>query len=470
MMFTGNKMLDKINILNIQNISVVMFNPVILSVSLVLIMCVLHINVVIALTTGSIVCGMFGRLPLKDTLNAFSQGLGGGAKIALSYALLGVFASAIAHSGLSKFLMDGMARLLHLGPGKSSVRNTTTRTSNHTKIILFFAIGCIAIASENIIPVHIAFIPILIPPLLSVFNELRMDRRAMACVIVFGVVAAYLIIPMGFGEIFLVNILSHYLKINGLDMSLSEIIRALLFPVTGMGVGLILALLRYKKPRNYQTLTVKNSGKSDQISRKDFVISCCAVIVVFAIQLIARDIVLGALAGFLCLLVGRVVKQRDTEDVVANGFKMMATISFTMLAAAGFGYVLRLSGGIDEIVNCLTTHVSSSKALTSFGMLLVGFLISVGIGSSFSTVPIIASVYVPLGIKLGFSPAAIAVIIAVSGAIGDAGSPASDSTLGATSGLNADGQHSLVRDTAIPTFIHLAVPAFIFGWITSLLV
>ncbi|MDR1528409.1 MAG: TRAP transporter large permease subunit [Puniceicoccales bacterium] len=447
-----------------------MLNPVVLSVSLVLIMCVSRINVVIALTTGSIVCGVLGGASLKDTINTFSQGLGGGAKIALSYALLGVFASAIAHSGLSKFLMDGMARLLHLGPGKSSTRSTTTRAGNHTKRMLFLAIACIAIASENIVPVHIAFIPILIPPLLSVFNELRMDRRAMACVIVFGIVAAYLVIPMGFGEIFLVNILSHYLKINGLNMPLAEIICALLFPVIGMGVGLILALLRYKKPRHYETSTVRDSRKSDQISRKDFIVSCCAVVVVFAIQLIARDIVLGALTGFLCLLFGGVVKQRDSEDVVANGFKMMAMISFTMLAAAGFGCVLRSSGGIDEIVNCLTIHASSSKAFTSFGMLFVGFLISVGIGSSFSTVPIVASVYVPLGIKLGFSPAAIAVIIAVSGATGDAGSPASDSTLGATSGLNADGQHSLVRDTAIPTFIYLAVPTFIFGWIASLLV
>jgi predicted histidine transporter YuiF (NhaC family) len=433
-------------------------------------MCVLRINVVVALTTGSIICGVLGGSPLRDTVNVFSQGLGGGAKIALSYALLGVFASAVAHSGLSEFLMGSIARLLRLDPNKPTMQTMVPKTSNHTKMILFFAIGCVAIASENIVPVHIAFIPILIPPLLSIFNKLQIDLRSIACIITFGVASAYLIIPMGFGEIFLVNILSHYLKINGLNMSLSGIIRALLFPVAGMGVGLILALFKYNKPRNYKTLTVKNSGKSGRISRKDFIVSCCSIIMVFVMQLITEDIIIGALSGFLCLLIGGVVKQRDAEDVVANGFKMMAMISFTMLAAAGFGHVLQLSGGIDEIVNYLAIHASNSKALASFGMLFVGFLISVGIGSSFSTVPIVASVYVPLGIKLGFSPAAIAIIIAVSGITGDAGSPASDSTLGPTMGLNADGQHSLVRDTAIPTFIHLAVPAFIFGWIASLLV
>ena len=38
-------------------------------------------------------------------------------------------------------------------------------------------------------------------------------------------------------------------------------------------------------------------------------------------------------------------------------------------------------------------------------------------------------------------------IIGTAGALGDAGSPASDSTLGPTSGLNADGQHHHIWDT-----------------------
>jgi predicted histidine transporter YuiF (NhaC family) len=85
-------------------------------------------------------------------------------------------------------------------------------------------------------------------------------------------------------------------------------------------------------------------------------------------------------------------------------------------------------------------------------MLGTGFLISTGIGSSFSTVSIVASVYVPLCIKLGISPMATAVIVAMSGVCGDAGSPASDSTLGPTMGLNADGQHDHMTDTVIPAF------------------
>lgn len=56
-------------------------------------------------------------------------------------------------------------------------------------------------------------------------------------------------------------------------------------------------------------------------------------------------------------------------------------------------------------------------------MLFVGLIITMGIGSSFSTVPIIAAIYVPLCIAFGFSPMATIAIVGVAGALGDAGSP-----------------------------------------------
>ena len=68
-------------------------------------------------------------------------------------------------------------------------------------------------------------------------------------------------------------------------------------------------------------------------------------------------------------------------------------------------------------------------------MILLGLLITMGIGTSFGTVPVIAAIYVPLSLKLGFSPAAIVFMIAVAAALGDAGSPASDTTLGPTAGV-----------------------------------
>ena len=103
-----------------------------------------------------------------------------------------------------------------------------------------------------------------------------------------------------------------------------------------------------------------------------------------------------------------------------------------------------------------------------FIMLLVGLLVTMGIGSSFGTVPILAVIYCPLGLKLGFSPEAMILLLTTAGALGDAGSPASDSTLGPTSGLNADGQHQHIWDTCVPTFLHFNVPLFIAGLIGAM--
>lgn len=81
-----------------------------------------------------------------------------------------------------------------------------------------------------------------------------------------------------------------------------------------------------------------------------------------------------------------------------------------------------------------------------------------GGGTSFGTIPIIAVIYVPLCQSVGFSVPATILLISAAAALGDAGSPASDSTLGPTSGLNADGQHDHIWDTCVPTFIHFNIP------------
>ena len=52
-------------------------------------------------------------------------------------------------------------------------------------------------------------------------------------------------------------------------------------------------------------------------------------------------------------------------------------------------------------------------------------------------------------------------------ALGDAGSPASDTTLGPTSGLNADGQHDHIWDTCVPTFIHFNIPIMVVAIIAA---
>ena len=74
-------------------------NAVIAAVGIMLILSLSRVHVVIALIIGALAGGLTGGLGMEGTLKAFNGGLGGGATVALSYALLGAFAVAIAKSG-----------------------------------------------------------------------------------------------------------------------------------------------------------------------------------------------------------------------------------------------------------------------------------------------------------------------------------------------------------------------------------
>jgi predicted histidine transporter YuiF (NhaC family) len=114
--------------------------------------------------------------------------------------------------------------------------------------------GAMAIACKNLIPVHIAFIPILIPPMIGVLNAMRIDLRLIAFIITFALIVAYMIIQIRFGEIFLKNVMLHYLHINGVGISMHDLIHALRCPARGMAIGLLVTIVGYRKPRYYQNI------------------------------------------------------------------------------------------------------------------------------------------------------------------------------------------------------------------------
>ncbi|MDO5082978.1 MAG: Na+/H+ antiporter NhaC family protein [Arachnia propionica] len=162
------------------------------------------------------------------------------------------------------------------------------------------------------------------------------------------------------------------------------------------------------------------------------------------------------------------VRVLEADEVFTAGMRMMALIGFIMITAQGFASVMKATGRIDSLVEGSAALVGDNRAAAALAMLLVGLLVTMGIGSSFSTLPIIAAIYVPLCTALGFSPLATVALIGTAGALGDAGSPASDSTLGPTAGLGADGQHDHIRDTVIPTFLHFNLPLLAAGWAASM--
>ena len=132
-----------------------------------------------------------------------------------------------------------------------------------------------------------------------------------------------------------------------------------------------------------------------------------------------------------------------------------------MLVAAGYASVMKATGGVDTLVGAITPYMMSSKLLATALMLFVGLFITMGIGTSFGTIPILAVLYIPICVKLGFSIPSMIIILSAAAALGDAGSPASDTTLGPTAGLNADGQHNHIWDTCVPTFLFYNIPLVI---------
>jgi len=422
----------------------------------------MRINVVVALTLSALVGGLTAGMSIGDTVSAFEGGLGGGATIALSYAMLGAFAVAISKSGITDLLAQTIIKRIN---GK--------HPDNLTNVIKYFVLGLIglmAISSQNVIPVHIAFIPILIPPLLSVFAKLRLDRRLVACVLTFGLVTPYMALPVGFGGIFLHNILLKNLHDNGLDVTASQVPMAMILPALGMVTGLLIAVfISYRKPRDYpQAAPEITTSEVKQLDKRHIIVAAIAIVATLAAQLSSGSMIIGALAGFLVFTLGGVIKMKETQDVFTKGVHMMAMIGFIMIAAAGFAAVMKATGSVETLVSMLSTSIGENKPLAALLMLIVGLLVTMGIGSSFSTIPIIATIYVPLAVSFGFSPMATIALVGTAAALGDAGSPASDSTLGPTSGLNSDGNHDHIWDSVVPTFIHYNLPLIVFGWIAAM--
>jgi len=437
-------------------------NPVLLAVCLMLILSMMRINVVIALTLSALVGGLSAGLSLSDTVGAFESGLGGGATIALSYAMLGAFAVAISKSGITDLLAQSVIKRMH--------GNNANNLSMAIKYGVLGSILLITISSQNIIPVHIAFIPILIPPLLSVFAKLRMDRRLVACVLTFGLVTPYMVLPVGFGGIFLHNILLKNLHDNGLEATAAQVPTAMLLPALGMVTGLLIAVfISYRKPRDYAVVeqeTIQPETKT--LNKRHIIVAVIAILATLSTQLYSGSMIIGALVGFTVFTVGGVIAWKETQDVFTKGVHMMAMIGFIMIAAAGFAAVMKATGSVETLVAFLSDSIGDNKAFAALLMLVIGLLVTMGIGSSFSTIPIIATIYVPLAISFGFSPMATIALVGTAAALGDAGSPASDSTLGPTSGLNTDGKHDHIWDTVVPTFVHYNLPLIVFGWIAAM--
>ncbi|HLR07671.1 MAG TPA: Na+/H+ antiporter NhaC family protein [Bacillota bacterium] len=429
---------------------------VVVSVLVMTILCLIRVNVIIAILVAGITAGLMSGLSVVESIEMLISGMGGQAETALSYILLGAFAVAIRYTGMTSIFVRHLSRVL---------------TGKKTMMVL--AIAGVASLSQNVVPVHIAFIPIFIPPLLKLFDDMRLDRRSVATALTFGLKAPYIMIPAGFGLIFHRTIVDGMTE-NGVALTMKEAAYAMLIPGVGMIFGLLVAIfITYRHDR---VVSVTSGDKvmdvtevRDMTWNRQHILTIFAIFAALLVQIITGNLIAGALTGLALMFLFVAVPFKQGDKIVHDGIGMMGSIAFVMLVASGFGNILQETGAVEALVAATSGILGDNKVVIAFILLLVGLVITIGIGSSFGTIPIIASLYVPICMAAGFSPLATAILIGTAGALGDAGSPASDSTLGPTSGLNADGKHHHIWDTCVPTFLHFNIPLFLFGWLGAII-
>lgn len=436
-------------------------NAVLVAVLVMIVLSLLRINVVFSLIIGALVGGLTAGLSVAETIDAFTGGLGAGATIALSYALLGGFAVAISKTGIPELLVLAILKLV-----KSKGDSDKTGL---VKALVFLLLLVMAVFSQNLIPIHIAFIPLLVPPILKVLNMLQVDRRLIACILAFGLITPYMFLPYGFGAIYQ-EIVATQMGLSGLEIALKDIPKAMAVPALGMVFGLIVAFVLYRKPRSYKQEVVEVTELEVEVKKSSIVFTLVSLIAALVVQVQTDSMIAGALAGIVVLYISGALNKKEADVLLTEGMRMMAFVGFVMITANGFAAVINATGHVESLVEASSGLLEGNVSVAVLIMLIVGLVVTMGIGSSFATIPIIAAIFVPLAMELGLSPLATIALIGTAGALGDAGSPASDSTLGPTAGLNVDGQHNHIWDTCVPTFLCYNIPLVLFGWIAVVFV
>lgn len=436
-----------------------MINAVVIAVILMIVLCLCRLNVVISLFISALVGGLISGMSIEKVINVFGKNIVDGTEVALSYALLGGFAALISYSGITDYLVGKIINAIHA--------ENSRRSRVKVKVTIIIALLAMSIMSQNLIPVHIAFIPIVIPPLLSLFNDLKIDRRLIGLIIGFGLCFPYVLLPYGFGQIFQQIIQSGFAKANH-PIEFNMIWKAMLIPSMGYIVGLLIGLYVYRKPREYETRKISDSDNVTELKPYILIVTIVAILATFLVQTYTDSMIFGALAGVLVFFISRAYNWYELDAKFVEGIKIMAYIGVVILTANGFAGVMNATGDIDELVKTLTSITGDNKLFSIIMMYVIGLIVTLGIGSSFATIPIIASLFIPFGASIGLDTMALIALIGTASALGDSGSPASDSTLGPTAGLNVDGQHDHIRDTCVPNFLFYNIPLMIFGTIAAM--
>ena len=338
-------------------------NPIVISVVVLCALCLARVNVLLALIAASLVAGLTGGLGLTKSMELLSGGFSANATTALSYILLGTFAVAIAHTGLMQMLVRWIGAKMGGRP-----------------LVFCFGLAFIACLSQNVVPVHIAFIPLLIPPLLKLMNKMKLDRRAVSCALGFGLTAPYVSLPIGFGLIFQ-GIVAQSMTQNGMAVTVADVASVAWIAGLSMVVGLVLAVFYFtRRPRSYLDKPVVGVTESDEEIRFGLRhwVTLGAIVAAVAVQIMLESLPLAALLGLIIMLAGGAFQFKKLDDHIASGISMMGFIAFVMLIAGGYAAILKETGAVNSLIEGVVPLMGESKWVAATIITLIGLLVTHG--------------------------------------------------------------------------------------------
>lgn len=430
----------------------ILTNPIVISVIALVAMCLLKVNVFLAIIISSLLCAVLGGASLVEGITVFYENMGNDNRMVLFLLLLGVLAATMQYNNVGEVLAPRVAKLV----GR--------------KVWLFpIVLTLLAILVETFVLIGVSFLLVIVPPLLRLLNDYKIDRRLLVITTCCGLQMGYCCFPVGYGLAFM-GIIQNSMAENGMEVSIDQIWKANLVIAIAMIIAIIGAMIKYRKPREYRgedgqsaVLQAEKDFNEKELPPIEFKHIACLIAAasVVVVQLTTDSMPLAALTMILILVVTGAIKFKDFDSVFMKGIMTSVYVCLVLMAAVAFAAVSQEFGHIDELIAASAELIGGSKVFGAFFMLILGLIITMGIGSSFSTVPIVATVLVPLGIHLNMSPAAVIMLVAASGALGDSGAPSSNQTLIPTNAFNIDGQHDHIKDSCIPSFLFVNIPLII---------
>ena len=434
----------------------ILTNPIILSVIVMVALCLLKLNVFLSMILASLLCALLGGATVTDGFVTFYSNMGNDNRMVLFLLFLAVLAAAMQYNNVGEVLAPRVAKLIG------------------NRLWLFpLVLLVLGVIAETFVLVGVSFLLIIIPPLLRLLTDYKVDRRLLVIATCCGLQIGYGCVPVGYGLAFM-GIVQNALAENGLTVTIDQIWKANLVVGFAMIVALVLAMLKYRKPREYAADGAAASAPAAEnapLPKVEFKHIACLIsgLAVVVVQLTTKSMPLAGLVMIALLVITGAVKLKDFNRVFMKGFNTSVYVCLVLMASVGFAAISKQYGRLDELVAASAQLVGGSRLFGAFFMLILGLFITMGIGSSFSTVPIVATVLVPLGLQLGMSAAAIIMLVSAAGALGDSGAPSSNQTLIPTSAFNLDGQHDHIRDSCIPSFLFINLPLIVIGTIAAVI-